>query len=218
VTTHFTIDLLRPGRGQRSSWDWFVGDDGSRHLALIAAGGVALIAVIAIGGVVPRHLRYSNELKAIEALKRDVATAQTEESMLRASLRDLAAEARRQVRWSELLPALSREVPDSIRLERVSFVKPVRSTQGAQPQQAEQTTKAGAQPVDMTLKIEANTSVMPGGSRLVEIAKFMAALAQDPTIVRRFELKTWELRQARDQGRDQEGQLQINIDLAEKRS
>jgi hypothetical protein len=58
--------------------------------------------------------------------------------------------------------------------------------------------------------------MVPASSRLVEIANFMAAFAQDPAVAPRFQLKTWEVRPARAQGGD--GQLEISIALAEKRS
>jgi hypothetical protein len=219
VITQFTIDLTRPGRAHRSRWDWFVGDAGRRHMAILTAVGVALVAVVVLGGVIPRHLRHSSELRAIEALRREVAVAQSEESTLRGNLRDLGVEASRQIRWSELLPALSREVPDSIRIDRVSVRKPGRTPQGAQAQQpAQQTAKAGTPSNDLSLQIEASTSVAPGDARLVQVAKLMAALAQDPAVRQRFELKTWELHAGREQGREQEKQLQIRVELAEKRS
>src|SRR2546422_6912867 len=38
----------------------------------------------------------------------------------------------------------------------------------------------------------------PGGSRLVEIANFMTALAEGPVLAPRFQLKTWDVRPAGD--------------------
>ena len=209
MTTQFTIDLTRPGTAQRSRWDWFVGAAGPRHLAMVAAGGVALIAVVALGGVLPQYLRSSSENVAVSKLKREVAAATTELSTLQANLRDLGAEARRQVRWSELLPVFSQRVPETLKIDRVALTKGARPPQGQPPVQAP--------PSDLGLQIDASTRVVPGASPLEEIASFMGALAQDSAIAGRFELKTWEVKSAPGQGAG-DGQLRISIGLAEKRS
>ncbi len=193
MTTHFTIDLTHPGRAQRSPWEWFLGPAGPRHLAIVATAGVAIVALVALGGVLP------------------VTTADNELSTLRTNLRALGAEARRQARWSELLPALSKWLPGTLRIDRVSLGKAARPPQG----QA-QSSQATAQSSDLRLQIDVSTTMEPASSRLVEIANFMAAFAQDPTVAPRFQLKTWEVRPARAQGGD--GQLEISIALAEKRS
>ncbi len=211
MTTQFTIDLAHPGRAQRSPWEWFLGPDGPRHLAILATAGVALVALVALGGVLPRYLRYSSEIQSIAKLRGEVTTADNELSTLRTNLRALGAEARRQARWSELLPALSKWLPDTLRIDRVSLGKAAR-----QPQGQAQSQQAAAQSSDLTLQIEVSTTMVPASSRLVEIASFMAAFAQDPVVAPRFQLKTWEVRPARNQGGD--GQLEISIALAEKRS
>ena len=202
MTTQFTIDLTRPGWAQRSRWEWFLGPDGPRHLAIVAAAGAALVVLVALGGVLPRYLRYSSEVQSIAALRSEVTTADNDLSTLRTTLRDLGAEARRQVRWSEMLPALSIRLPDTLRIDRVSLGKVAR--------------QAGTQPNDLTLQIDASTTMAQGSSRLAEIARFMAVLAQDPTVATRFQLKTWEVRPAIEQGSDEH--LHISIWLAEKRS
>ena len=78
MSTRFTIDLTRPGLAQRSRWEWFLGPDGSRHLAIMAAGGVAIVVLVALGGVLPRYLRYSSEVQSIARLRREVTTADSE--------------------------------------------------------------------------------------------------------------------------------------------
>ena len=206
MTTPFTIDLTRPGWSQRSRWDWFLGRGGPRHLAIAAAAGVAIVMLVALGGSLPRYLRYSAVIHAITNLEREVTVAGKELSSLRTNLRDLGVEARRQVRWSQTLLALSHPLPDTLRLDRVSLAKVPR-----QPQPTE-TQPGDPKPVDLVLQIEATTSVVPGGARLVEIANFMSALARDPVLGPRFQLKTWDVRPA--QGADQ---LHISIGLAEKR-
>src|SRR2546425_1101634 len=91
-----------------------------------------------------------------------------------------------------------------------------RRARGArQPQQTE-TQPGDPKPVDLLLQIEATTTVVPGGSRLVEIANFMTALAEGPVLAPRFQLKTWDVRPAGAQGGEE--QLHISIGLAEKRS
>ena len=208
MTTPFTIDLTRPGWSQRSRWEWFLGPGGPRHLAMVAAGGVAIVVLVALGGALPRYLRYSAVIHAIANLERDVTVAGKELSSLRTNLRDLGAEARRQIRWSQTLLALSHPLPGTLRLDRVSLAKVPR-----QPQPTE-TQPGDPKPVDLVLSIEATTSVVPGGARLVEIANFMSALARDPVLAPRFQLKTWDVRPAQG-GADQ---LHISIGLAEKRS
>jgi Tfp pilus assembly protein PilN len=210
MTAPFAIDLTRPGWAQRSRWEWFLGPDGLRHLAIMAGAGVALVALVALGGVLPRYLRYSGAVQSIAKLRREVATAGEELSTLRMNLHDLGAEARRQVRWSEMLAALSRWVPGTLRIERVSLGKAARQSQGQPPSQG-----AAMVPGDLTLQIEGSTTMVPGSSRLVELANFMTALAQDPAVAPRFQLKTWEVRPARDQGGEE--RLHISIGLAEKR-
>ena len=211
MTGQFTIDLAHPGRAQRSPWEWFLGPAGPRHLAIVATASLAIVALIALGGLLPRYLRYSGETQSIAKLRREVMTADNELATLRTNLRALGAEARRQARWSELLPALSKWLPGTLRIDRVSLGKAARAPQGHA-----QSPQATAQPSDLTLQIDVSTTMVPASSRLVEIANFMAAFAQDPAVAPRFQLKTWEVRPARDRGGD--GQSAISIALGEKRS
>ena len=207
MTTHFTIDLIHPGRMQRSGWKWFLGPEGPRHLAIVAAVGLAFVGLVALGGISPRYLRHATEVQSIAKLRREVTAADNDLATLRTNLGSLGTEARRQVRWSEMLPALSRWLPGTLRIDRVSLGKPGRPGQAQSPQ-------AAAQSSDVTFQIEVSTTVVPGSSRLVEIANFMAALAQDPAVAPRFQLKTWEVRPSRDQNAEQ---LNISIALVEKR-
>ena len=211
MTPRFTIDLTRPGWSQRSWREWFLGADGPRRLAIVAAAGVAIVVLVALGGVLPQYLRYSSEVQSIAKLRREVTTADDELSTLRTNLRSLGAEARRQVRWSEMLPALSKGLPSTLKIDRVALGKAAR-----QPQGQAQSQPAAKEPSDLTLQIEARTTVVPGSSRLIEIANFMAALSQDPAVAPRFQLKTWEVQPARDHGGEE--QLHITIEFVEKRS
>ena len=210
MTTRFTIDLTHPGRAQRSPWEWFLGPAGPRHLAIVATASVAIVALVAVAGALPPYLRYSGETESIAKLHREVTTADNELATLRANLRALGAEARRQARWSELLPALSKWLPGTLRVDRVALGKAARPPQG----QA-QSSQPAAKSSDLTLQIDVSTTMVPASSRLIEISNFMAALAQDPAIAPRFQLKTWEVRPARDQGGD--GLLEISFAFVEKR-
>src|SRR5207245_10866835 len=98
----------------------------------------------------------------------------------RTNLRDLGAEARRRIRWSEMLPALSDPLPGALRIDRVSLSKVAR-----QPQQTE-TQPGDAKPFDLLLQLEATTTVVPGGSRLVELANFLLEVAVGQVIGPRY--------------------------------
>src|SRR2546422_2038688 len=211
MTTRFTIDLTRPGGARRSRWEWLLGPDGPRQLAIVATAGVAIVALVGLGGVLPRYLRYSSEIQSIAKLRGEVTTADNELSTLRTNLHALGAEARRQARWSELLPALSKWLPGTLRIDRVALGKAARPPQG----QA-QSPQAAAQSSDLTLQIEVSTTMVPSSSRLVEIASFMAAVPQDPPLAPPFHLQTLGGRPRPPPGGD--GQLEISIALVEKRS
>jgi hypothetical protein len=211
MSAPFNIDLARPGRAQRSKWDWFLGPDGARHLAMVIAGGVGLVVLVGAAGLLPRYLEYSSEVQSIAKLRADVAAADRELSTLQASLRDVDAGARRRVRWSEILPVLSRSLPATLRIDRITLSK------GSPPPKGTAASKPGdAKANELVLQIDASTTVVPGGSRLVDIANFMSDVAKDPAVNRRFQLKTWEVQRPREQSGD--NQLRINIAFGEKRS
>jgi hypothetical protein len=207
MTIRFAIDLTHPGWGQRSWRDWFLGPAGPRHLAIVAASGAALVALVGLGGALPLYLGYAHEVQSIASLRREATTADGELSALRTNLRDLEAEARRQVRWSEMLPVLSTSLPGSVRIDRVSFGKPARPPQAPSP-------KTGTPAADVTLQVEASTPAVAGGARLIDVANFIGSLAQNPAVAARFQLRNWELRPARE-GDDG---LQLTVGFAEKRS
>jgi hypothetical protein len=218
MSAPFNIDLARPGRAQRSKWDWFLGPDGARHLAMVIAGGVGLVVLVGAAGLLPRYLEYSSEVQSIAKLRADVAAADRELSTLQASLRDVDAGARRRVRWSEILPVLSRSLPATLRIDRITLSKgspPPKGTAASSTRLTE--SKPGdAKANELVLQIDASTTVVPGGSRLVDIANFMSDVAKDPAVNRRFQLKTWEVQRPREQSGD--NQLRINIAFGEKRS
>jgi len=212
MSPRFTIDLARPGRAQRSRWDWFLGPDGVRHLALIGVGGLLLVLLVGVGGVLPRYWRYASELQSIAKLRMDVTAAEKELSTLQASLRDVDAGARRQVRWSQILPALSRALPATMRIDRLTLGNGARPQTGGSANASKPDGKAS----ELVLQIDASTPMVPGSARLVDIANFMAAVAKDPAVAPRFQLKTWEVQTPRE--RQGSEQLRISIAFAEKRS
>jgi len=218
MSPRFTLDLARPGRAQRSPWEWFVGPDGIRHLAIVGIGGVLLVVLVAVGGVLPRYWRYASEMQSIARLRLDVASADKELSTLQASLREVEAGARRQVRWSQILPALSRALPGTLRIDRITLGKGARPAgAGSAAAASRPVEKAGdGKATELLLQIDASTQMVPGGARLVDIANFMAALAKDPAVAPRFQLKTWEVQAPRDQNGAE--QLRLSIAFAEKRS
>lgn len=213
MSTRFTVDLARPGRAQRSRWEWFLGPDGARHLAMVGLGGFLLVILIGVAGAVPRYWRYSSELQSIEKLRLEVAAADKELSTLQVSLREVDAGARRQVRWSQILPALSRSLPGTLRIDRITLGKGLRPAAGAA---AAASKPADGKASDLLLQIDASTHMVPGGARLVDIANFMAAVAKDPAVAPRFQLKTWEVQAPREQSGEE--QLRISIAFSEKRS
>jgi hypothetical protein len=216
VSPRFTVDLARPGRAQRSRWDWFLGPDGLRNLSIVGVGGLLLVILIGVGGAVPRYWRYSSELQSIAKLRLEVAAADKELSTLQAGLRDVDAGARRQVRWSQILPALSRSLPGTLRIDRITLGKGSRPPGGASAPKPAEAKPGDAKGSDLVLQIDASTPMVPGGSRLVDIANFMAAVAKDPAVAPRFQLKTWEVQRPRDQSGEE--QLRISIAFSEKRS
>jgi len=69
------------------------------------------------------------------------------------------------------------------------------------------------------LRIEAVTPLRPGPPPLIEIAQFMGGLMKDPTVGRRYQLKSWEIKQAAAGGSQPAGereQLLVLIVLSEK--
>jgi hypothetical protein len=216
MSPRFTVDLARPGRAQRSRWEWFLGPDGVRHLTLVGLGGFLLVTLVGVAGLLPRYWRYSSELQSIAKLRVDVAAADKELSTLQVSLREIDAGARRQVRWTHILPALSRSLPGTLRIDRITLGKGARPQAGATASKPAEGKSGDGKASDLTLQIDASTHMVPGGARLVDIANFMAAVAKDPAVAPRFQLKTWEVQTPREQGGQE--QLRISIAFTEKRS
>jgi hypothetical protein len=209
VNTRFHVDLLHPGWEVETWRDWFTGARGGRRLALLAAGGAALVLAVLAAGVLPTYRRLSGDLAAVPELRRDLAARDADLMRLRSNLRALSDEARRQVRWTELLAVLSRATPAALRLQLVELTRVTPPAGAGQP--------AAASPkVEEALRIEAVTPLRPGPAPLSDVAQLMAALARDPALARRFELRNWEVKPVPAVTPAGEQLLAVSIVLAER--
>jgi hypothetical protein len=187
VTTRFQVDLLHPGWVAQSWQDWFVGPKGTWRLTMFAVGCAALLVVVMVAVILPTRWRLSSDLNAVPGLRRDLAARENDLTVLRSNLQALGDEARRQIRWAELLTTLSQQTPPALRLQVVEAARVVPPTgQG-------QAAAASARP-ENTIRIEAVTPLRPGSPPLMDVAQFMAGLMRDPTVSKRFQLKTWEIK------------------------
>jgi hypothetical protein len=214
MSARFTLDLLHPGRVADSWQDWFVGAQGGRRLMVASGICAVVILLVVIALVLPPTFRLSRDQGAIPKLRADLATRDGNLSLLRQDLQALGVEAKRQVRWADVLSAFRRQTPPTIKLQKVEAGLP--PAPPAPP--PGQTPAQGAASGGGELKIEAVTPLRAGPPPLLEIASFMGGLLKDPAIDRRYRLKSWELKQPGAGGTPSgEGaQLQILITLSEK--
>lgn len=215
MSARFTLDLLHPGHVADTWQDWFIGPQGGRRLVLAAGvcAGVILLVVIVL--VLPPTFRLSTDQGAIPRLRADLATRDGNLNLLRQDLQALGVEAKRQVRWADVLSAFRHQTPPTIKLQKVEVA--VAPAPPAPP--PGQTQAQGILPSGGELRIEAVTPLRPGPPPLLEIATFMGGLLKDPAIAKRYRLKSWELKQPGGGGGAGSGegaQLQILITLAEK--
>jgi hypothetical protein len=168
-------------------------------------GGVALLLII-LGAMLPSYWRLSHDLSAIPVLRRDLAARESDLGLLRSNLGALAEEARRQVRWAELLETLSQQIPPTLKLQIVEVARA-----GVSGQQAGTSTGSEEQ-----LRIQAVTPLRPGSPPLLEIAQFMAGLMRDPAVSKRFQLKSWEINPGPPAAGDAAQLLNISIVLSER--
>jgi hypothetical protein len=217
MSGRFSVDLLHPGHVADTWQDWFIGPQGRRRL-IIAAGvsaGVLLLVVIAL--ILPVRLRLSQDVGAIPKLRADLATRDGDLTVLRQDLQALSVEAKRQVRWAEVLNAFRQQIPATLKLQKVESGGPATPQAGAAPGQPGQAQPQAGAAGAGELRIEALTPLRPGPPPLLEIAQFMGGLLKDPAVSKRYQLKSWEIKQPGGGGAAVEGaQLQIVIVLAEK--
>ena len=214
MSTRFTIDLAHPGHVADTWQDWFIGLQGRRRWVIAAAGcGIVLVVIIAL--ILPTRIRLSTDVSAIPKLRADLASLEGNLNVIRADLQALALEAKRQVRWAEMLNAFRQQIPATLKLQKVEAA-PATSA----PAPSGQAQPVGAPPAGAgDLRIEAVTPLRPGPPPLIEIAQFMGGLMKDPTVGRRYQLKSWEIKQAAAAGSQPAGereQLLVLIVLSEK--
>jgi hypothetical protein len=214
MSGRFTVDLLHPGHVADTWQDWFIGPQGRRRV-IIAAGfsaGVLLLVVIAL--ILPTRLRLSQDVGAIPKLRADLATRDGDLTVLRQDLQALGVEAKRQVRWAEVLNAFRQQIPSTLKLQKVEAGGAAAAAPGQPGQGQPQGSPAGTG----ELRIEALTPLRPGPPPLLEIAQFMGGLLKDPSVSKRYQLKSWEIKQPSGGGGavGEGAQLQIVIVLAEK--
>ena len=194
-STRFHVDLLHPGRVSRSWQDWVTGSRGGWRLALVTLAGALVLLAILFAGVLPASRRLESDLAAVPGLARDLAARETDLRLLRSNLQSLSQEARRQVRWADVLTTLSQQTPPGLKLQLVQVGR-VAPSAGASAPAAATPGPAAAARAEETLRIEALTPARPGGPPLVDVAQFMAGLMRDPVVSRRFALKSWEIKPA----------------------
>ncbi len=190
MTARFGVDLLHPGRVARTWQDWFIGTQGRRRLIFAAVGCFVVLVIVAVPQIVSRW-RLSSDQSSLPRLRADLARRDGELRVLRGDLQALSVEAKRQVRWAELMTALSQQIPPTMKLTKVEILRagpPPTAGPGQPPPQAQALAGEGE------LRIEAITPLKPGSPNMLEIAQFMAGLLKDPAVNKRFQLKNWEIK------------------------
>ena len=211
MSRRFSIDLIHPGQLSLSWQEWFVGNRGARRLTAVALAGILMLVLVMVGGILPTYWRLSSDLNAIPRLQKDLAASDGDLNVLRTNLQALTLEARRQVRWAELLGAFSQHIPATMRLQAVEASRPVPAPGAGQPPPAPDAKAEGV------LRIESVTPVRSGSQPLLEVAQFMAGLMRDPAVNKRFQLKSWDIKPPGGAGAEDEAQyLSITILLSER--
>ncbi len=210
MTARFSVDLLHPGRVARTWRDWFVGTQGRRRLLLAAVGCGAVLVIIASFPLVISW-RLSGPESDLPRLRQNLAQRDGDVRVLKADLQALAVEAKRQVRWAEVMTAFSQQIPATLRLTKVDALRAAPGPLAPAP--------GGQQPSgEGELRIEAVTPLKAGSPSMLEIAQFMAGLMKDPAVNKRFQLKNWDIRPTTATGPgggSGERLLQITITLSE---
>jgi hypothetical protein len=213
MSARFTIDLQRPGRVAQTWQEWFTGPAGKRRVIFFALAGVGVLLLILVGGILPTYWRLSDDLNSLPNLQRDLGATENDLAVLRANLAALTQEARRQVRWAELLTAFSQQTPATLRLVKLEAIRVTPQTGPAPPGQP----AAQVRPVG-TLRIEAVTEQLAGSPPLLEIAQFMAGLMRDPAVNKRFTLQSWEIKPPAATVEGGQQLLNVSIILGERQS
>ncbi|MET0851960.1 MAG: hypothetical protein ABW020_12565 [Candidatus Rokuibacteriota bacterium] len=212
MNPRFTIDLLRPGRVAQTWQEAFTGPSGRRRLVLFGLAGAAVLLLILVAGILPTYWRLSDDLNALPNLRRDLTATENDLSVLRTNLQALTLEARRQVRWAELLNAFSQQTPATLKLVRLEAVR-TRPPPAPRPQPGQPPAEVRPEGV---LRIDAVTPLVAGAPPLLEIAEFMAGLMRDPAVNKRFTLRSWEIKPPAGATPDGQQLLNVSIMLGEK--
>ncbi|HET8577041.1 MAG TPA: hypothetical protein VFO18_08085 [Methylomirabilota bacterium] len=192
MTGRFAVDLLHPGRVAQTWQDWFVGTQGRRRFLFALSGCVVVLIIAAVPWIIT-SLRLSGDQGSLPRLRADLAGRDGELRLLRADLQALSVEAKRQVRWAEVMTALSQQIPPTLKLTKVEALRagpPPAPSPGQPPPPTPTPVSAG----EGELRIEAITPLKPGSPNMLEIAQFMAGLLKDPAVNKRFQLKNWEIK------------------------
>jgi hypothetical protein len=208
--TRFTVDLLHAGRIADTWAEWFVGPRGRQHLVLFAGSGLIVLVLGYVLGVYLPARRLARNQAEVARLRQTVTARADDLKVLKADLDALSGEARRQVRWSDLLTTLGEQLPPVLRLQKVTLTKTTPAPAPAGPGSAPAPRGEGV------LSIEAQTPLRPGGPPLLETAKFMAGLMRDPAVSKRFQLQNWEIRPPTSTAPDAAPLLHVSVTLAER--
>ncbi len=208
MTTRFNIDLLHRGRISASWQDSFLGAEAAPRLVLFAGATVIVLLLGFVVGIYLPSRALSDDQREVVRLKQTLATKAEDLRMVKSDLGALSEEARRQVRWSELLNTFSEQLPPVLRLQKVSLTKVMPQAPAGQPPP-----KAGR--AEGLMQIEAQTPLRPGGPPLIETAKFMAGIMRDPAVNKRFNLSRWEIKPG-PAGGNQPQLLNISVTLTER--
>jgi hypothetical protein len=189
MTARFAVDLLHPGRVARTWQDWFIGTQGRRRFIFALVGCVAVLVIGAVPQIVARW-KLSVDQGSLPQQRANLAKREGEVRVLRADLQALSVEAKRQVRWAELMAAFSQQIPPTLKITKVESVRSAAPAPvPGQPASAAQAAGGGGE-----LRIEAVTPLKTGSPNMLEIAQFMAGLMKDPAVNKRFQLKNWEIK------------------------
>jgi hypothetical protein len=210
VNRRFSVDLIHPGQLSLTWQEWFIGNRGSRRLTAFVLAGVFVLVLTMVAGILPTYWRLSSDLNSIPQLQKDLAASEGDLNVLRTNLQALTLEARRQVRWAELLGAFSQHIPATMRLQMVEATRPGPAAGAGQPPPADARAEG-------LLRIESVTPVRSGSQPLLEVAQFMAGLMRDPAVNRRFQLKSWDIKPpGGTSAEDDQQYLNISILLSER--
>ena len=188
MTARFSVDLLHPGRVAKTWQDWFVGTQGRRRLLLAAVGSGVVLVIVAAFPVI-KSLQLAGPESNLPRLRQDLARREGDVRVLKADLLALGVEAKRQVRWAEVMATLSQQIPPTLKLLRIEAVRAAAAAP-APGQPAPGAAPAG----EGELRIEAVTALKAGSPNMLEIAQFMAGLMKDSAVNKRFQLKNWEIK------------------------